>query len=119
MDSIAFALTIRPEMEGRTRALIDEFKSQHADRYDTTRRENGLQTLRLWFQQAPVKALVIYLEADDLEEYALNRALSPDPDDDWVERQLAELTGGQLPITELVADWSRDEGHRQVESKAR
>ena len=119
MDSIAFALPIRAEMEERVRLLIEEFKSERGAAYDMSRRQVGLNALRLWFQQTPIKALVVYLESDDLDAYALNRALSGDPHDEWLEQRLEELTDGQLPLTELVVEWSKDEGHRQVESAPR
>ena len=87
MESVAFAIHLKPESSARLREALEEFTTGQAGDY-STREQHGLRTLRAWYQPEPVEMLVVYLEADNLEEFMVASSFSDEPMQDWLERVL-------------------------------
>jgi len=112
MESIAFALPLKPGKFDELRSSIKELTGPRGKEYHTTRQQRGLTSLKVWHQKTPQEMLIVYLEADSLEEFAIKRSLSGHHLDDWLEKRIEEIVGAHRPHTEMVLDWHTEAGHR-------
>jgi hypothetical protein len=115
MESVAFAIPLKAGSSARLQEALAEFTSGRAGDY-AERERHGLRALRAWYQAEPAEMLIVYLEAEDLEQFMIGSSLSDEPMQDWLENVLDELTDADLPDVDRVVDWRAGVGHQVVEA---
>lgn len=118
MQSMAYALPIRPGQFEALAQLTVEVASNRADDEHQLKIQEGLSRLKVFRQHFPQEMMVVYFEADDIEE-ALSSHLQADHDHyDWLLSKLQEITDFVPPYdqstgrlsAELVMDWHEEHG---------
>ena len=115
MESVAFAVHLKPGSSARLREALSEFTSGAVGDY-SSRERHGLRALKAWYQREPAEMLIVYLEAENLEEFMIGSSFSDDDMQGWLEDVLEELTDADLPDVERVVDWQAGSGHQVVHS---
>jgi hypothetical protein len=117
MASMAFALPLKMSSDEARKAAA-ELTGPHGQKFTDRHRSHGFTAVKMWHQRQPTEQVVVYLEADNLEQAINNFANSSHQDDQTSHRLFEQLTG-QRPgkhggsQAELVIDWHRDGGHRK------
>ena len=121
MDSMAFTFPIKSGMVERGMKFIEEMGTERADHHHDVHKSHGFKLLRMWYQTQPIEAVVIYLEADDVEAALKNLNESSHDFDAWFFKEIAEISGEHPSDiqTTLLIDWHHEHRHRHVIKAAR
>jgi hypothetical protein len=116
VETIAFALPVKPGMVERGYKFIQELGKERADEHHELHKSHGFKVMKIWYQTEPVEMVIIYLEAPELDSARQNFRNSGHTFDQWFQDMVREVTG-QPPINfqaTLLLDWDRDQRHRYV-----
>jgi hypothetical protein len=115
MAAISTALPLKPGMWDVIRQYRDELVNQ-LDHEDSVhgREDRGFKVVRIFHQTTPIEALILYFEADDLEEAFHPRHQDHETSAKWTAfwKQVAGLDGPLLAeFPQLLIDWHHEDGH--------
>lgn len=115
MQSVCTAIPLKPGAWEMIRKYRDELVNQldHAD-VAYARERRGLQVVKIFHQVKPIDALILYFEADDLEE-----AFHPRHRENEAGAKMADFwrrVGGLedrflAEFPQLLIDWHHEDGH--------
>ena len=114
MGAISFALPYTPETVAKGYEFIAELTGQRADEHHQRHKLHGLQNLKIWRQHHPVEVVIVYIEADNIEEMLESRRKADHAFEQWFDEQVVGITGYHWADAkgELLMDWHHEEGHR-------
>ena len=110
MASVAYALPIRQGKSQAARDFEAEVNGARKGEHDAQRRAHGFNAIRVWHQRQPQEMVVVYVEADNLDQALNNHATSNSQFDQWFKQQVQDITGQSLSQfsstpSDLVLDW--------------
>jgi len=117
LESVCTAIPLKPGMWEKIRQYRDELVKEldHAD-IAYARESRGFRVAKIFYQKAPIEALILYFEADNLKETFHPRHQSDATSAKWTAfwNQVAGLQGPLLAeFPQLLIDWHHKEGHRE------
>jgi hypothetical protein len=114
MASILIALPMKNEMSAKGRAFVRELTEGRADEHDERHKLHGFKSLEIWRQHEPINAVVIRIEADDIDKMLHSRTSSDHAFEKWFDGVVQDVTGVDWaePETEKLLDWHEEHGHR-------
>jgi hypothetical protein len=112
MQSVAISM---PLTEGKAEH-IEQLVAHIHDRGEDRLKELGANAVRIWHQTEPHEALVIYFEAENLDEMFARRREAKHPMESAMERLFEEVTGHHqktmhVSQSKLLLNWHRERGH--------
>lgn len=116
MQSVCTAIPLKPGMWETMRQYRDELVNalDHPDLQHASK-DRGFSVFKAWHQTTPSEALILYFEADNLEEAFHSRHQDNQTSAKWTAffGQIAGLQGRLLAeFPQLLIDWHKEEGHR-------
>jgi hypothetical protein len=121
MESIAFAIPLKRDLRQKADELADDLvDGEHARKFDDQSRAFGYRRIKVWAQEAPQAAIIVYLEAEDLEGAMAAQARAGDEFEEWFRGMIKELSGqdpGALTAhrpSKLLHDWHADRGNARA-----
>jgi hypothetical protein len=116
MQSTGFAFPVKEGMVERGMRFIEELGTDRAEHHHHVHKAHGFTTARMWYQTQPFEAVIIYLEADDIEAALGNLRDSKHDFDSWFFSQIKELSGVHATDFQTLPllDWHHQDGHRHV-----
>lgn len=119
-QAVAFALPVKKS--DAVRRIAQEIESQREGDWHQQQKGHGISKLRVFHQRVPQEMVVVYIEADNLEEAFRSRAQSDHPFESWLESMIEEATGHHPdqafsgPPSEEITHWDAQEGHKRKTS---
>lgn len=118
MASICTAVPLKPGMWDVIKKYRDELVKQldHAD-VAHARDNRGFKTVKIWHQNTPVEALILYFEADDLEEAFHPKHQADEASAKWTAfwANVGGLKGRLLEeFPQMMIDWHHEDGHQHT-----
>lgn len=118
MASVSTAIPLKPGMWDVIRQYRDELVSQleHAD-VAHARDHRGFTAVKIFHQNKPIDALILYFEADDLEEAFHPRHQDNETSAKWTAfwAKVGGLDGPLMAeMPQLLIDWHHAEGHQET-----
>src|SRR5262245_26690639 len=117
MESVCTAIPLKPGMWEVIRQHRDDIvNGLNKDEEAYAKEHRGFRTVKVFHQTTPIEALVLYFEAENLEETFHTRhqdhASLEKRQAFWT--QVAGLEAGQFmaELPQLLIDWHHEEGHR-------
>src|SRR5712691_7934301 len=116
MQSVCTAIPLKPGMWETIRQYRDELVNEldHPN-VEYAREHRGFRVVKVWHQTVPIEALILYCEADNLEEAFHPRHQESETGAKrsafW--SKVGGLKGPLLSeFPQVLIDWHHEEGHR-------
>ena len=114
MPAIAMSLPVLPGKSDAMREFTKSFMTEHRDSHHAGAQAHGFKRIKIWHQHAPDERVILYFEADDLEQAFASHHGNEGEFDQFVKTMQQELTGHSSfagPPAELLVDWHEEKGH--------
>lgn len=116
MAEVAFALPVKSAEAGRK--FVEEMTTKRGDELHQQRKSHGFKAIKVWRQHTPQEMVIVYLQADNLEQAMGARNASDHAFENWFEQMYQEVTGVHPdtisgPPSEILMDWHHETGHKK------
>ena len=120
MQTIAFALPVRPEKVADGYKFVEELTGQRADEHHKLHSMHGLKHMGVYRTHHPMEAIIVVLQGDDINQVIESRKASNHEFFQWFDERVKDLSGHHWADfkTEVLIDWHHEEGHRTKSSAA-
>ena len=114
MGAYAFALPYSAETVQKGLDFVAQLTGERSDEHHHRHRLHGLKNMKIWQQHHPVEVVIVYLEADNIDEMLESRKKADHEFEKWFDSEVMGITGFHWADArgDMLLDWHHEEGHR-------